>query len=404
MSGEYIDYYYSNYGKSDSDTSESCAFEIDENISESTSESDVSVIDTTDSTKGLSCKFLESLQSIIVSSINEEVMKFSDFEVLTKDEVNRIYKNKKIKKYETENVDLKTRLDKMKKILSKINDTESDIDEIKDMIHMRKENNKLKLKKVPKLLTSDYLPSNNGSYDQRVQDFLLTYKDRINNTDPVLDKYNKKLKKYKVDLQYLNHKYENKKYNYEYRKDILMESINKEIESFDDKFYYIQSGQFALDKHEEKLNKMKEELETVKNTIENYDILTFTVDDIEKFVKMYNDNNKSDSIEIGDLIKPIDTVIYKGNTYEVYSFDLENTEYVDEIFAKNTEGENVHYRSKYLKLLVAEENKPIDTVQYKGKTYELYKKEVEGAELVARRKIKKDNKTKEYFNKYWLLK
>ena len=37
-------------------------------------------------------------ECIIESNINEEIRKFSDFEVLTKDEVNRIYKIKKIKK------------------------------------------------------------------------------------------------------------------------------------------------------------------------------------------------------------------------------------------------------------------------------------------------------------------
>ena len=189
------------------------------------------------------------------------------------------------------------------------------------------------------------------------------------------------------------------------------EKVVKDIEDSGEfeKYYLVASGKQEYLNKIEKLEQIKQESLKLNDILNNYSVkfdnLTFKDFETYKSIWDYLLTQKilNESCEI--QTEPLFKIKYLNKLYDVYKYNVEGSNLYNRIQCSTLEGVKKDLTNVYIKEIKDCSNievKPIDKIFYKGQNYEVYKFEVVESEFYKRVKAKStiSNKTRDFKNIY----
>ena len=246
--------------------------------------------------------------------------------------------------------------------------------------------------------TNEYLEKRNEN---------LIYEDDEDNIENNIyeDGYNdfKEFEKYKSQVKDLEEEFKQQ-----------AEKVVKDMEDNGEfeKYYLVASGKQEYLNKVEKLEQIKQESLKLNDILNNYNVkfamMTFKDFETYKSIWDYLLTQKFINEPCEFSTEPLFKIKYLNKLYEVYKFEVEDSVLYDRIQCSTLEGVKKDLTNVYIKeikdysIIVI---KPIDNIVYKGENYEVYKFEVAESVFYNRVKAKStiSNKTRD-FKKIYLKK
>ena len=180
-----------------------------------------------------------------------------------------------------------------------------------------------------------------------------------------------------------------------------------------EKYYLVASGKQEYLNKVEKLEQIKQESLKLNDILNNYNvkfaILTFEDFKTYKTIWDYLLTQKFINEPCEFSTEPLFKIKYLNKLYEVYKYEVEDSVLYDRIQCSTLEGVKKDLTNVYIKeIKIVSENidiKPIDNIVYKGENYEVYKFNIADSVFYNRVKAKStiSNKTRD-FKKIYLKK
>ena len=176
-----------------------------------------------------------------------------------------------------------------------------------------------------------------------------------------------------------------------------------------EKYYLVASGKQEYLNKVEKLEQIKQESLKLNDIINNYnekfEDLTFKDFETYKSIWDYLLTQKYINEPCEFKTEPLFKIKYLNKLYEVYKYKVEDSILKDRIQCQTLEGVKKDLTNVYIKEiknLSNEDIKPVDKIFYKGQNYEVYKFEVAESEFMKRVKAKStiSNRTRDFKNIY----
>lgn len=176
-----------------------------------------------------------------------------------------------------------------------------------------------------------------------------------------------------------------------------------------EKYYLVASGKQEYLNKVEKLEQIKQESLKLNDIINNYSVKfdNLTIKDFETYKSIwdYLETQKILNEPCEIKTEPLFKIKYLNKLYEVYKYNVEGSILKDRIQCSTLEGVKKDLTNVYIKEIKDCSNievKPIDKIFYKGQNYEVYKFEVAESEFMKRVKAKStiSNKTRDFKNIY----
>lgn len=176
-----------------------------------------------------------------------------------------------------------------------------------------------------------------------------------------------------------------------------------------EKYYLVASGKQEYLNKVEKLEQIKQESLKLNDIINNYAIKSamLTIKDFETYKNIWDYLLTSKYINEPCEFKtePLFKIKYLNKLYEVYKYNVEGSNLYNRIQCSTIEGVKKDLTNVYIKEIKDCSNievKPVDKIFYKGQNYEVYKFEVAESEFMKRVKAKStiSNKTRDFKNIY----
>ena len=177
-----------------------------------------------------------------------------------------------------------------------------------------------------------------------------------------------------------------------------------------EKYYLVASGKQEYLNKVEKLEQIKQEYLKLNDILNNYNVkfamLTFEDFKTYKSIWDYLLTQKFINEPCEFSTEPLFKIKYLNKLYEVYKFEVEDSVLYDRIQCSTLEGIKKDLTNVYIKeIKTVSENidiKPIDNIVYKGDNYEVYKFNIVDSVFYKRVKAKStiSNKTRDFKNIY----
>ena len=176
-----------------------------------------------------------------------------------------------------------------------------------------------------------------------------------------------------------------------------------------EKYYLVASGKQEYLNKVEKLEQIKQESLKLNDILNNYNVkfdnLTFKDFETYKSIWDYLLTQKILNEPCEFKTEPLFKIKYLNKLYEVYKYNVEGSILKDRIQCSTLEGVKKDLTNVYIKEIknLSNENiKPVDKIFYKGQNYEVYKFEVAESEFMKRIKAKStiSNRTRDFKNIY----
>lgn len=176
-----------------------------------------------------------------------------------------------------------------------------------------------------------------------------------------------------------------------------------------EKYYLVASGKQEYLNKVEKLEQIKQESLKLNDIINNYnekfENLTFKDFETYKSIWDYLLTQKFINEPCEFKTEPLFKIKYLNKLYEVYKYKVEGSILKDRIQCSTLEGVKKDLINVYIKEIKDCSNievKPVDKIFYKGQNYEVYKFEVAESEFMKRVKAKStiSNRTRDFKNIY----
>lgn len=190
------------------------------------------------------------------------------------------------------------------------------------------------------------------------------------------------------------------------------EKVVKDMEDSGEfeKYYLVASGKQEYLNKVEKLELIKQESLKLNDILNNYSVKSsnLTIKDFETYKTIWDYLYTSKFINEPCEFKtePLFKIKYLNKLYDVYKYNVEGSVLYNRIQCSTLEGVKKDLTNVYIKEIktVAEniDIKPIDNIFYKGQNYEVYKFNVAESEFYKRVKAKStiSNKTRDFKNIY----
>ena len=179
-----------------------------------------------------------------------------------------------------------------------------------------------------------------------------------------------------------------------------------------EKYYLVASGKQEYLNKVEKLEQIKQESLKLNDILNNYSVkfdnLTFKDFETYKTIWDYLLTQKFINEPCEIKTEPLFKIKYLNKLYDVYKYNVEGSNLYNRIQCSTLEGVKKDLTNVYIKEIKDCSNievKPVDKIFYKGQNYEVYKFEVAESEFYKRIKAKStiSNKTRD-FKKIYLKK
>lgn len=176
-----------------------------------------------------------------------------------------------------------------------------------------------------------------------------------------------------------------------------------------EKYYLVASGKQEYLNKVEKLEQIKQESLKLNDVLNNYSVKSsmLTIKDFETYKSIWDYLLTSKYINEPCEFKtePLFKIKYLNKLYEVYKYNVEGSILKDRIQCSTLEGVKKDLTNVYIKEIKDCSNievKPVDKIFYKGHDYEVYKFEVAESEFMKRVKAKStiSNKIRDFKNIY----
>ena len=176
-----------------------------------------------------------------------------------------------------------------------------------------------------------------------------------------------------------------------------------------EKYYLVASGKQEYLNKVEKLEQIKQESLKLNDIINNYSVkfdnLTFKDFETYKSIWDYLLTQKFINEPCEFKTEPLFKIKYLNKLYDVYKYNVEGSNLYNRIQCSTLEGVKKDLTNVYIKEIKDCSNievKPVDKIFYKGQNYEVYKFEVAESEFMKRVKAKStiSNKTRDFKNIY----
>ena len=189
------------------------------------------------------------------------------------------------------------------------------------------------------------------------------------------------------------------------------EKVVKDMEDSGEfeKYYLVASGKQEYLNKVEKLEQIKQESLKLNDIINNYSVkfdnLTFKDFETYKSIWDYLLTQKFINEPCEIKTEPLFKIKYLNKLYDVYKYNVEGSNLYNRIQCSTLEGVKKDLTNVYIKEIKDCSNievKPVDKIFYKGQNYEVYKFEVAESEFMKRVKAKStiSNKTRDFKNIY----
>ena len=190
------------------------------------------------------------------------------------------------------------------------------------------------------------------------------------------------------------------------------EKVVKDMENNGEfeKYYLVASGKQEYLNKVEKLEQIKQEYLKLNDILNNYNVkfamLTFEDFKTYRYIWDYLLTQKFINGPCEFSTEPLFKIKYLNKLYEVYKYEVEDSVLYDRIQCSTLEGVKKDLTNVYIKeIKTVSENidiKPIDNIIYKGENYEVYKFNVVNSVFYKRVKAKStiSNKTRDFKNIY----
>lgn len=176
-----------------------------------------------------------------------------------------------------------------------------------------------------------------------------------------------------------------------------------------EKYYLVASGKQEYLNKIQKLEQIKQESLKLNDILNNYSVkfenLTFKDFETYKSIWDYLLTQKILNEPCEFKTEPLFKIKYLNKLYDVYKYNVEGSILKDRIQCSTLEGVKKDLTNVYIKEiknLSNEDIKPVDKIFYKGESYEVYKFEVAESEFYKRIKAKStiSNRTRDFKNIY----
>lgn len=176
-----------------------------------------------------------------------------------------------------------------------------------------------------------------------------------------------------------------------------------------EKYYLVASGKQEYLNKVEKLEQIKQESLKLNDILNNYSVKSsnLTIKDFETYKSIwdYLETQKILNEPCEFKTEPLFKIKYLNKLYDVYKYNVEGSKLYNRIQCSTLEGVKKDLTNVYIKEIKDCSNieiKPIDNIFYKGQNYEVYKFEVAESEFMKRIKAKStiSNKTRDFKNIY----
>ena len=176
-----------------------------------------------------------------------------------------------------------------------------------------------------------------------------------------------------------------------------------------EKYYLVASGKQEYLNKVEKLEQIKQESLKLNDILNNYSVkfdnLTFKDFETYKSIWDYLLTQKILNEPCEFKTEPLFKIKYLNKLYDVYKYKVEDSILKDRIQCSTLEGVKKDLTNVYIKEIKNCSNievKPVDKIFYKGENYEVYKFEVAESEFMKRVKAKStiSNRTRDFKNIY----
>lgn len=176
-----------------------------------------------------------------------------------------------------------------------------------------------------------------------------------------------------------------------------------------EKYYLVASGKQEYLNKVEKLELIKQESLKLNDILNNYSVKfdNLTIKDFETYKSIWDYllTNKFINEPCEFKTEPLFKIKYLNKIYDVYKYNVEGSILKDRIQCSTLEGNKKDLTNVYIKEiknLSNEDIKPIDNIFYKGESYEVYKFEVAESVFYKRVKAKStiSNRIRDFKNIY----
>lgn len=176
-----------------------------------------------------------------------------------------------------------------------------------------------------------------------------------------------------------------------------------------EKYYLVASGKQEYLNKVEKLEQIKQESLKLNDILNNYSVKfdNLTIKDFETYKSIwdYLETQKFINEPCEFSTEPLFKIKYLNKLYDVYKYNVEGSNLYNRIQCSTLEGVKKDLTNVYIKEIKDCSNievKPVDKIFYKGQNYEVYKFEVAESEFMKRVKAKStiSNKTRDFKNIY----
>ena len=251
--------------------------------------------------------------------------------------------------------------------------------------------------------SSEYQKYTNEYYEKKNEHLIYTYEDDFDNEVNVYEDGYDDFKEYV--------KYESQVKNLEEEFKQQAEKVVKDMEDNGEfeKYYLVASGKQDYLNKVEKLEQIKQESLKLNDIINNYSVKfdNLTIKDFETYKSIWDylltQKFINETCEFST--EPLFKIKYLNKLYDVYKYNVEGSNLYNRIQCSTLEGVKKDLINVYIKEIKDCSNievKPIDKIFYKGQNYEVYKFEVAESEFMKRVKAKStiSNKTRDFKNIY----
>lgn len=251
--------------------------------------------------------------------------------------------------------------------------------------------------------SQEYQKYTNEYYEKEKEHLIYTYEDDFDNEVNVYeDGYDafKEFVKYKSQVKDLEEGFKQQ-----------AEKVVKDMEDNGEfeKYYLVASGKQEYLNKVEKLEQIKQESLKLNDVLNNYSVkfdnLTFKDFETYKSIWDYLLTQKILNEPCEFKTEPLFKIKYLNKIYDVYKYNVEGSILKDRIQCSTLEGVKKDLTNVYIKEIKDCSNievKPVDKIFYKGQNYEVYKFEVAESEFMKRVKAKStiSNRTRDFKNIY----
>lgn len=251
--------------------------------------------------------------------------------------------------------------------------------------------------------SSEYQKYTNEYNEKEKEHLIYTYEDDFDNEVNVYeDGYDafKEFVKYKSQVKDLEEGFKQQ-----------AEKVVKDMEDNGEfeKYYLVASGKQEYLNKVEKLEQIKQESLKLNDIINNYSVkfdnLTFKDFETYKSIWDYLLTQKILNEPCEFKTEPLFKIKYLNKIYDVYKYNVEGSILKDRIQCSTLEGIKKDLTNVYIKEIKDCSNievKPVDKIFYKGQNYEVYKFEIAESEFMKRVKAKStiSNRTRDFKNIY----